>query len=84
VGDLLLDKRSDLLVEIVEATCDKLVLPSCQHCGTDCGTDGFESYYGYRVVFIDDRTEPMNGSWRAPEDLEHLNAMEVLAHSSIL
>jgi hypothetical protein len=79
-GQLVLDKRSDLLMEIVEVTCDEIALPPCASCGTDCGSGGVERYYAFRVVYFDDRTEPMNGSWRAPEDLCELSEMEIIAH----
>ena len=78
VGQILLDIRTDQVVEIVDHRCEIL----------DEGYDWDESptdrrYWGYKVVYFDDKTDPPNGLWRAPEDLRLLTDMEVVARSAL-
>lgn len=39
-------------------------------------------YWSFRVRYADDGTDPVDGLWRPPDDLEPLTAMEVLAHAA--
>lgn len=78
VGQVMLDIRSGLVVEIVNALRHVI----------DEGYDWDSSptdrvYWAYQIVFFDDKTEPTNGAWRAPEDLRPLSDMEVVARSAL-
>lgn len=76
-GTFALDKRSDLLVEIIDSQCETFDE------GYDYdGSPTDRRYWSFRIRLLDG-TDPMNGVWRAPEDLEPLNAMEVLAYASL-
>ena len=79
-GTVILDKRSGLLVEIVEHQCE--VLYAGERAWEDTTAGGAE-YHSFRIRYFDDGTDPMDGVWRAPEDLEPLNAMEVIAHAAL-
>lgn len=73
----MLDKRSELLVEIVEVQLETFDE------GDDWdGSPTERRYFSYRIIYVDDGKEPMGGSWRAPEDLDPMNAMEILAHAA--
>jgi len=75
IGKLLRDKRSGLLVEIVDRQLEVIAE----------GTYDWDQspaelrYWSFRIVFWDDKTDPTDGSWRAPEDLEEVDGMELLA-----
>jgi hypothetical protein len=77
IGKVLLDKRSGLLVEIVDWKAETLD-EGYDHDGSP--TD--RTYFSFQIVFFDDGTDPTDGVWRAPEDLELMNAMEILAHAA--
>jgi len=77
-GTIVLDKRSEHLVEIVEVKRE--VLFEGDYAWRDT-VEGGAVYWSFRIRYVDDGTDPANGVWRAPEDLEPLNAMEVLAHA---
>jgi hypothetical protein len=75
-GTVVLDKRSGLLMEIVETHCDRLYEG---HRAWRSTAEGCARYFSFRVVFFDDQTDPTDGCWRAPEDLVALTEMEIVA-----
>ena len=76
-GSIVLDKRSGLLMEIGELHCDVV----SDYDSYD-GDPVREVFYSYRVRFLDG-TDPTDGLWRPPDDLEPLNAMEVIARAAL-
>lgn len=80
VGTIVLDKRSGLLMEIVERRVDILYEDEFNY-----DMEPIEQrYWALRVRYFDDGTDPMDGVWRAPEDLEPLNSTEVIARAAVL
>jgi len=77
-GTLVLDKRSGLLMEILDSQMEVLYEDTYDWDMSPAD----ERYWSYRVCYFDDGTDPMDGVWRAPEDLVPVNAMEVLAYAS--
>jgi len=75
-GTIVLDKRSGLLMEIVDSRMDILYEDELNYDMEPVE----ERYWAFRVRYLDDGTDPMDGVWRAPEDLVPMTAMEVLAH----
>lgn len=77
-GTILLDKRSGLLVEVVDSQLEVIYEDSYDWDSSPMDL----RYWSFRIRFFDDGTDPTDGVWRAPEDLEPLNAMEVIARAA--
>lgn len=64
LGTIVLDKRSGLLVEIVDHQCDLLYVGERAWQDT---TAGGAEYHSYRIRYFDDGTDPMDGSGGRPK-----------------
>jgi hypothetical protein len=75
-GTTVLDKRSGLLMEILDSQLEVIYENTYDWDGSPAQM----RFWSFRVRFFDDETDPTDGLWRPPDDLIPLTAMEVLAH----